>query len=700
VAVIKFEVQVDDKQATAKLEKLGDSLKNVENQNKATASAGKQTEAGFSSLGSSVLRSAAAIGGAFLSFQALSKAVKGSFNAAVEAETAQNNLQTALESTGRYVPGLTERMLAFSSAIQRQTTVSDEAVTAIQTLFVQMTNLDEKGIQQATRASIGLAKTLGMDVNSAAMLVMKAVEGNVGALSRYGFRLDETLPKQQAIAKLLGELEGLFKRAQAETETTAGAIAQMKNSFDDLGEALATRTLPFMKMAISTWTDWISASSEAAGLNIEQIAAQKKAAAANIEYRQALMAMRAELGLNTGQLGKLGKEFNNNWKAVSDWIVAGNLGEETAQKWGVRAAELEGKLSSLGKTTVIVDTETTKADKEAAKAKDDLAAKVQQYYDKAFPLEAELRKEAELMAAVTKAVNDGALGFEKLMLAAMAYGKLHPLEPIIETARLIPVELAKSETGLLAMVANMKPPITELKATWLDTMQAFGEEAFSVASRVQETWATMYAYLGGISAQYQKNEEIRLNNEYKKRLDAINKSKKSEEEKQKAIMALDAEYDIKRQAIQRTAAKQQKAASLIQATINVAEGITKALAQGGIFGAALAAIVAALGAVQIRLIASQPIPFANGAVFNRPTEFYTPAGQKVLMGEAGTEILLPERKLREIIRSEGMGGGAMNISIPIDIAFGSVTMRKEVVAVVNMAGQKGDLKLPAERVLV
>jgi len=132
----------------------------------------------------------------------------------------------------------------------------------------------------------------------------------------------------------------------------------------------------------------------------------------------------------------------------------------------------------------------------------------------------------------------------------------------------------------------------------------------------------------------------------------------------------------------------------------VAAGITKALAQGGIFGAALAAIVAALGAVQIRLIASQPIPFANGAVFNRPTEFYTPAGQKVLMGEAGTEILLPERKLREIIRSEGMGGGAMNISIPIDIAFGSVTMRKEVVAVVNMAGQKGDLKLPAERVLV
>jgi hypothetical protein len=70
------------------------------------------------------------------------------------------------------------------------------------------------------------------------------------------------------------------------------------------------------------------------------------------------------------------------------------------------------------------------------------------------------------------------------------------------------------------------------------------------------------------------------------------------------------------------------------------------------------------------------------------------------MGEAGTEILLPERKLREIIRSEGMGGGAMNISIPIDIAFGSVTMRKEVVAVVNQAGQKGEIRLPAERVLV
>ena len=701
MAVIKFEVQVDDKQATAKLEKLANSLQNVEKENKAVTSAGKATESSFSSLGSSVLRSAVAIGGAYLSFQGLSKAIRGSFNAAIEAETAQNNLLTALESTGRYVPGLTERMLAFSSAIQKQTTVSDEAVTAIQTLFVQMTNLDERGIQQATRASIGLAKTLGMDVNSAAMLVMKAVEGNVGALSRYGFRLDETLPKQQAIAKLLGELEGLFKRAQAETETTAGAIAQMKNSLDDLGEALAAKTLPFFKMAISTWTDWIGAGAKAAGANLEQIAAQKRAAAANIEYRQALQSMRAELGLNTGQLGKLGKELNNNWKAVSDWIVAGNLGEETAKKWGVRAAELEGKLASLGKTTVIVDTETTKADKEAAKAKADLVSQIQQFYDKAFPIQAEMRKEAELMAEVTRAVNAGAIGFENLMMAAMAFGKSHPLEPIIETISIVPTELKRTESGILAMVANLKPAVIEFKSTALEALQAFGDRASSVVSRVQETWGIMYSYIGGISAQYQKNEETRLNNEYKKRLDAINKSKKSEEEKQKAIVALDAEYDIKRQAVQRTAAKQQKAASLVQATINVAEGITKALAQGGIFGAALAAIVAALGAVQIRLIASQPIPFANGAVFNRPTEFYTPAGQKVLMGEAGTEILLPEKKLREIIRSEGMGGGgAMNISIPIEVAFGSYTIRKEVVAVINQAGQKGEIRLPAERVLV
>jgi len=754
MAVIKFEVQVDDKQATAKLESLAGSLKKVETESKSVTSAGGETEGRFSSLGSGALKLAAAVGGAYLGFQGLKKGISAMVANAIEGENAANNLRVALESTGRITPGLTGSMLAFSSAIQKETIINDEAVTSIQTLLAQMTKLDVEGIQRATKGAIGLARTLNIDVNSAALLVQKAMEGNFGALSRYGIKVDETLSIEEKQAQLLGKLEDLYIRAQEETKTYSGTLAQLKNVWNDMLEAAgygiteseglrnalgqvrniiermtpviadftssigdmigslvsfgvkAIDTLENLRQKVSglassvskTERDWNKLTEQLGGFSeISSLVTQRMlATGASLEETAALSETLLnawnELNGSTSQLAKnlaLGVYGENAKKAFREIITSG-IGAADILK------QLDKETSQVGAVTKA----TTETDKAAAKAKEELVKRLQQFVDTSDPAAAKMREQRQLMADVTRAVNQGTLGFENLMSAAIAFGKLNPLQPIIETISIVPTKLEATAAGIGDMLMSLTPTINGAASSWTDALQSFGENSIGVVNRVQETWSAMYSYIGGISSQYQKNEEIRLNNEYKKRLDAIKKSTKSEEEKQKAIEALDAEYDIKRQAIQRTAAKQQKAASLIQATINVAEGITKALAQGGIFGAALAAIVAALGAVQIRLIASQPIPFANGAVFSRPTEFYTPAGQKVLMGEAGTEILLPEKKLREIIRSEGMGGGAMNISIPIDIAFGSVTMRKEVVAVVNQAGQKGEIRLPAERVLV
>jgi hypothetical protein len=55
-----------------------------------------------------------------------------------------------------------------------------------------------------------------------------------------------------------------------------------------------------------------------------------------------------------------------------------------------------------------------------------------------------------------------------------------------------------------------------------------------------------------------------------------------------------------------------KAASYAQAVINVAQGITAAIAQGGVAGIATGAAVAAAGAIQIAKIASTPIPGESG----------------------------------------------------------------------------------------
>ena len=61
--------------------------------------------------------------------------------------------------------------------------------------------------------------------------------------------------------------------------------------------------------------------------------------------------------------------------------------------------------------------------------------------------------------------------------------------------------------------------------------------------------------------------------------------------------------------LERKKAENQKAQSMINAIINIAEGVSKAWAQGGaILGPAFAALVAAAGAIQIATIAKQPLP--------------------------------------------------------------------------------------------
>ena len=79
---------------------------------------------------------------------------------------------------------------------------------------------------------------------------------------------------------------------------------------------------------------------------------------------------------------------------------------------------------------------------------------------------------------------------------------------------------------------------------------------------------------------------------------------------------LDEEYNAKLREQKAEQFRTQKAADVIQATINTALAVSRALSEGGIIGPVLAGVVGAIGAVQIGLIASQPEPqFAEGGLF-------------------------------------------------------------------------------------
>jgi hypothetical protein len=120
-----------------------------------------------------------------------------------------------------------------------------------------------------------------------------------------------------------------------------------------------------------------------------------------------------------------------------------------------------------------------------------------------------------------------------------------------------------------------------------------------------------------------------FNAEVKKRIDATAKEESAEERIRKSAfdiakhrreLNLQMEYEIANQGLALAGEMfgKNKAVSVAQATISTYEGAAKALAQGGIYGSILAAIVIALGLVQVAKIVSTEPETGGGKGFDNP----------------------------------------------------------------------------------
>lgn len=163
--------------------------------------------------------------------------IGSSIQSAMDAEVSENNLRAALETTGRSVQDMLPHFIAYSGELQKQTIYEDDAIQKAQALLVQLTDLDQNGIDKATKGAMGMASVFKMDLESAATLVGKAMAGNTAALSRYGITVDANLPKEEKQRALLEQLVGFYGRAQAETNTFSGTLKQLGNMWDEVKEA-------------------------------------------------------------------------------------------------------------------------------------------------------------------------------------------------------------------------------------------------------------------------------------------------------------------------------------------------------------------------------------------------------------------------------------------------------------------------------
>ncbi len=153
----------------------------------------------------------------------------------------------------------------------------------------------------------------------------------------------------------------------------------------------------------------------------------------------------------------------------------------------------------------------------------------------------------------------------------------------------------------------------------LDSMEgklAAVGKVFSAMGNLAASFAELQRNLGERELKnFEKIQDKKLKNLKKQ----LNDGYITQEEYTKEVELMEVQLANKQAEIEYKQAKAEKISKMFSAVGSVAQGIASSLAVGGPAGIALAAIVGALGAVQVGIIASQPLPerqsFAQGGYF-------------------------------------------------------------------------------------
>jgi len=207
--------------------------------------------------------------------------------------------------------------------------------------------------------------------------------------------------------------------------------------------------------------------------------------------------------------------------------------------------------------------------------------------------------------------------------------------------------------------------------------ERFGEESVSAFDKFSEQAGFAIQALSGFSQAQSQLVEERMARE----MEALKASRAYEEASQEEREVMENRVQQRFKSQRRKAFVIQKASNIAEATMNVAQAYTKALATmpppGNI---PLAAFVAALGAAQVAAIAAQPAPrFATGG------SFITTGPQNMIVGESGPERVTVQ-PLSGLNARQG-GGTTQNININVSAPLVDETILDVIIPKIEEAAR-------------
>lgn len=155
-----------------------------------------------------------------------------SIGGAMAYQSAVENLHASLASAGNGTAAATKQATDFANAVEAGTTYTRDQIIAAQSLGATIGGFTGPALNTATKAAIGLAQKLHVDLPTAMKLVARAAHGQNTQFSRYGITIDKTKTAQQQFNQVIQAGLGSFSLATAQTKTLAGSWSNFKNQME------------------------------------------------------------------------------------------------------------------------------------------------------------------------------------------------------------------------------------------------------------------------------------------------------------------------------------------------------------------------------------------------------------------------------------------------------------------------------------
>lgn len=390
-----------------------------------------------------------------------------------------------------------------------------------------------------------------------------------------------------------------------------------------------------------------------------------------------------------------------NWEAISEtlakmwiWLRDNAIFIFQKMKEGVLQA-MKGAIEGLIKIREVFPGEAEKlrnalgkVDAALVSTQENMEGLTRTTWD-SIEVEKRLKKNTDEAAAAQEALADGVENAKDAMTGAQdpvaEYGEIMGQLAIntkeyADVSGTSVVEALYSQIEVMDQVVEKVQDLEAAQAQAMASGMGFGlglsqglEQMEMTAGQVVNDMGYMTGEIDQMFNQSFTNRSAELDNWYKEQQEAINQNITNEEQRNEALSRLDEQYQQKQRALAKDAAKQGKAAAVVQSIINTAEGVTKALAQGGfIFGIPMAGVIGAMGAVQTALIAAQPLPFQQGGVVGEGLGDRVP-----IMAEPGEMVISKEnvRRNRGMLNQMqgGMGPQPIKVYIGEELIYDNIT---------------------------